>query len=261
MTTLSPLRNPGLAGALGHEVADKRLDILRRIGQVGSISEAARGADVSYKAAWQAIDTLTNLAGAPLVERTVGGSGGGGAQLTATGRQLLEAADTLATLRQQALAQVAQRNEAQTGAAPRLAGLGLRTSMRNQLPCQVLALQRAGRAMQVRLGLSDGSTLVSRITRESAELLDLVVGSEVLALAKATAVAAVAAPAKTATLPNQLHGTVARLARSTAGDEVVLTLACGLQMVGFAAPGLQLKVGQAAVVVFDDAAVVLAVGG
>ena len=95
MTTPSPLTGSGLAGALGHEVADKRLDILRRIGQVGSISEAARGADVSYKAAWQAIDTLTNLAGAPLVERTVGGSGGGGAQLTATGRQLLDAADTL----------------------------------------------------------------------------------------------------------------------------------------------------------------------
>lgn len=261
MTTSSPLARPGLAGALGHEVADKRLDILRRIGQVGSISEAARGADVSYKAAWQAIDTLTNLAGAPLVERTVGGSGGGGAQLTATGRQLLDAADTLATLRQQALAQVAQRSDAQAGVAPRLAGLGLRTSMRNQLPCQVLALQRAGRAMQVRLGLSDGSTLLSRITRESAELLGLAVGNEVLALAKATAVAVVAAPTKAATLPNQLHGTVARLARSVAGDEVVLTLACGLQMVGFAAPGLQLKVGQAAVVVFDDAAVVLAVGG
>jgi len=260
MTTPFPLTSSALAGALGHEVADKRLDILRRIGQVGSISEAARGADVSYKAAWQAIDTLTNLAGAPLVERTVGGSGGGGAQLTATGRQLLEAADTLATLRHQALAQVAQRSGAQTGPAPRLAGLGLRTSMRNQLPCQVLALQRAGRAMQVRLGLSDGSTLASRITRESVELLGLTVGSDVLALAKATAVAVVAAPAEAATLPNQLHGTVARLARSTAGDEVVVTLACGLQMVGFAAPGLQLKVGQAAVVVFDDAAVVLALG-
>lgn len=261
MTTPFSLTGSGLAGALGHEVADKRLDILRRIGQVGSISEAARGADVSYKAAWQAIDTLTNLAGAPLVERTVGGSGGGGAQLTATGHQLLEAADTLAALRQQALAQVAQRNAPADGAAPRLAGLGLRTSMRNQLPCKVLALQRAGRAMQVRLGLSDGSTLASRITRESAELLGLAVGSEVLALAKATAVAVVAAPATTSPVPNRLHGTVARLARSTAGDEVVLTLACGLQMVGFSAPGLQLKVGQAAVVVFDDAAVVLAIGG
>src|SRR3990167_4003798 len=110
MTSPPSLTGAGLAGALGHEAADKRLDILRRIGQVGSISEAARGADVSYKAAWQAIDTLTNLAGAPLVERTVGGSGGGGAQLTATGLQLLEAADTLAALRRQALAQVALRH-------------------------------------------------------------------------------------------------------------------------------------------------------
>lgn len=261
MTSPSSLTGAGLAGALGHEVADKRLDILRRIGQVGSISEAARGADVSYKAAWQAIDTLTNLAGAPLVERTVGGSGGGGAQLTPTGLQLLDAADTLATLRRQALAQVAQRHAPADGVAAHLAALSLRTSMRNQLPCQVVALQRAGRAMQVRLRLTDGSTLVSRITRESAELLDLALGSEVLALAKATAVAVLAAPAHGATLPNRLHGTVARLARSTSGDEVVLTLACGLQMVGFSAPGLQLKVGQAAVVVFDDAAVVLAVGG
>lgn len=260
MTLPSSLAGPDLAGALGHEVADKRLDILRRIGQVGSISEAARGADVSYKAAWQAIDTLTNLAGAPLVERTVGGSGGGGAQLTATGRQLLDAADTLAALRRQALAQVAQRSTPDR-VTPCLAGLGLRTSMRNQLPCQVLGLQRAGRAMLVRLRLGDGTPLVSRITRESAELLGLAVGSEVLALAKATAVAVVAAPAKPSTQANRLHGTVARLARSTAGDEAVLTLACGLQMVGFAAPGLQLKVGQAAVVVFDDAAVVLAIGG
>ncbi|HCX82258.1 MAG: ModE family transcriptional regulator [Curvibacter sp. RIFCSPHIGHO2_12_FULL_63_18] len=261
MTSPPSLTGAGLAGALGHEAADKRLDILRRIGQVGSISEAARGADVSYKAAWQAIDTLTNLAGAPLVERTVGGSGGGGAQLTATGLQLLEAADTLAALRRQALAQVALRHAPADGVAPRLAGLGLRTSMRNQLPCQVLALQRAGRAMQVRLGLSDGSTVVSRVTRESTELLGLAVGGEVLALAKATAVTVVTAPATGVATVNRLHGTVARLARSTAGDEIVLTLACGLQMVGFAAPGLQLKVGQAAVAVFDDAAVVLAVGG
>lgn len=259
--TLPSSSRPDLAGALGHEAADKRLDILRRIGQVGSISEAARGADVSYKAAWQAIDTLTNLASAPLVERTVGGSGGGGAQLTATGRQLLEAADTLVALRQQALAQVARRNAPAGAVAPRLAGLGLRTSMRNQLPCQVQSLQRAGRTMLVRLRLSDGTPLVSRITRESAELLGLAVGSEVLALAKATAVAVVAAPAKPAEPATPLHGTVARLARSTAGDEAVLTLACGLQVVGFAAPGLQLKVGQAAVALLDDAAVVLAVGG
>ncbi|WP_395057766.1 winged helix-turn-helix domain-containing protein [Polaromonas sp.] len=65
--------------ALSHEPADKRIDILRLIGESGSISQAARDAGVSYKAAWQAIDTLSNLAGGMLVQRAVGGAGGGGA--------------------------------------------------------------------------------------------------------------------------------------------------------------------------------------
>src|SRR5690554_4838898 len=72
---------------LGYEASDKRLDILRRISHTGSISEAARSAGVSYKAAWQAIETLTNLAGTPLVEKAVGGSGGGGAIVTAAGHR------------------------------------------------------------------------------------------------------------------------------------------------------------------------------
>ena len=54
-----------LADALGHPSSDKRIDIVRRIGQVGSSSEAARGAGVSYRAAWQALDTLSSLQGAP----------------------------------------------------------------------------------------------------------------------------------------------------------------------------------------------------
>src|SRR5450830_1593 len=65
--------------ALGHSPSDKRLEILRGIAAGGSISQAARDAGVSYKAAWQAIDTLSNLAGAELVQRAVGGAGGAGA--------------------------------------------------------------------------------------------------------------------------------------------------------------------------------------
>jgi molybdate transport system regulatory protein len=253
-----------LAEALGHEVADKRIDILRRIGQVGSISEAARGAGVSYKAAWQALDTLSNLAGAPLVERTVGGSGGGGAQLTAMGMQLLHAAETLHGLRTQALMQLALPQADPTTAVPQLAGLGLRTSMRNQLPCQVVRLARSGQATRVHLLLADGSALVSRITHESAELLGLIAHARVLALAKATAVAITA---DDAALPgadqsnNRLLGVVSRITRATAGDEVVLTLASGLNMVGFAPPGVRLGKGQRAAALVAESAVVLAVGG
>lgn len=91
-------------GALGHASADKRIEILRLIGAGGSISQAAREAGVSYKAAWQAIDTLTNLAGVTLVERVVGGTGGGGARLTDAGRQLLQAAGQVAHARRAVLA-------------------------------------------------------------------------------------------------------------------------------------------------------------
>lgn len=88
-----------LAGALGHDLSDRRIGILRQIGALGSISRAARAVGVSYKAAWQAVDTLTNLAGVALVERVVGGAGGGGARLTPAGLELLAAADAMAQAR------------------------------------------------------------------------------------------------------------------------------------------------------------------
>jgi len=248
-----------LAEALGHEAADKRLDLLRRIGEAGSISEAARGAGVSYKAAWQALDTLSNLAGAALLERAVGGAGGGGARLTDAGRQLLRAAELLAQARARVLAQLADEPE---GALPAsgLAALGLRTSMRNQLPATVQALQRQGAAIRVALTLADGTPLAARITRESAQLLALRPGQAVLALCKATAVA-VAADAAPQAGRNRLPGRVARASRAAAGGEVALTLPSGLQLVGFAGAGSGLKLRGPAVACVDESAVVVAVAG
>jgi len=120
--------------ALSHASADKRIDVLRAVGASGSISQAARDCGVSYKAAWQAIDTLTNLAGAVLVERVVGGAGGGGARLTAAGSQLLAAAAQLAQARHQVLGRL-------SAVAARMPAL-IRTSMRNQLPGEVVSLQQ-----------------------------------------------------------------------------------------------------------------------
>ena len=75
-------KRPLSTHTLGYAQADKRLLILQLVGEHGSISQAARTAGISYKAAWQAIHTLTNLAGEPLVDSSVGGTGGGGARLT-----------------------------------------------------------------------------------------------------------------------------------------------------------------------------------
>ena len=90
-----------LANAFAHGTADKRIEVLRKIAETGSISQAAREAGISYKAAWQAIDTLTNLTGVSLVEKSVGGIGGGGAKLTADRLRLLEIAGVLEKNRQE----------------------------------------------------------------------------------------------------------------------------------------------------------------
>lgn len=203
--------------ALGHGAGDKRIEILRGIAASGSISQAARATGVSYKAAWQAIDTLTNLAGVALVERTVGGAGGGGARLTVHGARLLALAEALDAARREVHAQWLAagaegdpdgevRNPAPDGAPGRtdaagatLSRLALRTSMRNQLPATVERLEATGRIVRVVMRLDGhgaepaaiarvGDRIAARITRESTELLGLRPGLPVIALCKATAV-------------------------------------------------------------------------
>ena len=255
------MMNPDLhfSQALGHEASDKRIDILRQVAQVGSISEAARITGVSYKAAWQAIETLSNLAGQPMVEKMVGGVGGGGAQLSAAGRLLLEAADRFAQARATVLAGL-QHDASPFLPTVGLMGLGLRTSMRNQLPCRVQSLQRTGNAVRVGLRLAQDTVLHSRITIESAELLGLRPELPVMALCKATAVTV----AQTLALrdgSNVLTGQVHRASSSDQDTEVSLELLPGLSLIGFADQNFSLAPGEAAMASIEEAALVIAVGG
>jgi len=254
-----------ITDALSHEPADKRIVILRLVRVSGSISQAARDAKVSYKAAWQAIDTLTNLAGVELVERAVGGSGGGGARITASGEKLLAIADLLAHSRNEVFASFASKELLLPRSIPILSGMSVRTSMRNQLPCQVQKLVTRGQVVQVYLGLvGTGLTaplipLVSRITKASAELLGLKKGQQVLALCKATAVTvAKFQPNAGSTGGQSLTGEAIRINRSKAGDEVSLQLDAGLQLVGFSVANSGLKNGSRVLASINESAVVIA---
>lgn len=68
-----------------------RADLLDAIARMGSISAAARTVGISYRAAWNWVEGLNADPDGPLVEATPGGRGGGGAQLTARGKQALAA--------------------------------------------------------------------------------------------------------------------------------------------------------------------------
>lgn len=260
---------PSLGNALRHAPADKRIEILRRVGECGSISQAARDAGVSYKAAWQAIDTLTNLAGVELVERAVGGSGGGGASLTEAGQKLLTMADLVSKTLEQVFTSFSANELALRHALPPalllLSHFSVRTSMRNLLPCSVQKVVVQGQMVRIGLrlpGASGGSLLVSRITKASAELLGLKKDQDVLALCKATAVqvSALQADLPQSSIQN-LPGKAVRVSRGATGDEVSMLLDSGLQLVGFAPPGSGLKAKARVNAVIDEAAVVIALAG
>jgi molybdate transport system regulatory protein len=68
-----------------------KADLLEAIQRSGSISAAAKHMQMSYKRAWDLVTVMNSTFKAPLVVTATGGSHGGGATLTASGEQVLQA--------------------------------------------------------------------------------------------------------------------------------------------------------------------------
>jgi molybdate transport system regulatory protein len=66
-----------------------KAELLERIAGTGSIAAAGRSMGMSYKRAWQLVETLNAMFREPLVESTRGGAKGGGARLTEAGEAVL----------------------------------------------------------------------------------------------------------------------------------------------------------------------------
>lgn len=71
---------------LGHG----RIKLLEKIREYGSIALAAKSMEMSYKHAWDLVDSINNQAGESLVEKAKGGKGGGGARLTEAGENAIK---------------------------------------------------------------------------------------------------------------------------------------------------------------------------
>ena len=62
-----------------------RVVLLERIREYGSISAAARSMEMSYRHAWDLVDSMNRQSRTPVVEKSTGGKGGGGAVVTDAG--------------------------------------------------------------------------------------------------------------------------------------------------------------------------------
>ena len=67
-----------------------KVDLLESICREGSISKAARESRLSYRRAWDMVNTMNQCFKEPLVASITGGKGGGGAKLTPAGEKVIQ---------------------------------------------------------------------------------------------------------------------------------------------------------------------------
>lgn len=87
----APLQKLRLVFDDGEMVGPGKAALLEHIRETGSIAAAGRAMGMSYKRAWQLVETMNAMFREPLVVRARGGAQGGGASLTETGAAVLAA--------------------------------------------------------------------------------------------------------------------------------------------------------------------------
>jgi molybdate transport system regulatory protein len=76
-------------------LGEGRVQLLNAIEETGSLSKAAKSLKMSYKRAWDLIDSVNKSAKKPVTVASKGGKGGGGAKLTPYGKSLITTFETI----------------------------------------------------------------------------------------------------------------------------------------------------------------------
>lgn len=266
----SAKRGLQLQGTLWLEVGGEnlagpgRIELLARIAECGSISAAARAIGMSYKAAWDAIDSMNNLAGRPLVERLTGGRGGGGTRLTRRGEQLVRNFRLIESEHRRFVEQLGRQSEGIADDYLLLRRMSLQTSARNTFQGTVVGLTRGAVNDEVELEVVGGHRLVASVTHVSCESLGLRIGGEAFALVKASSIILLSdGDDVRLSARNRLAGRIARLSAGAVNTEVVLELPNGGAIAAIVthagAKSLGLVEGGAATAIFKASSVIIGV--
>ncbi len=251
----------------GTFLGDMRIRLLEAIEQHGSLVQAAKAVPLSYKAAWDALEAMNNLADHPLVISTTGGKHGGGTRLTAYGRKMIAVYRALEKDYQETLDNLAKRLDVTNDGDVRqfqmlFKRMAVKTSARNQFVGLITAIDKEEVRAMVRARLDTRHEIVAAVTRESVENLGLSVGGEVLMLIKASAMLVLTSPPANAELRNVLYGEVAAIHNGPEYAEVTLALPEGRSATAITTHEtlhtLGLALGKQACVVFVPSSVILA---
>lgn len=248
-------------GALAR-VGLERVALVEAIGELGSISAAAKQLGLSYKGAWDVVQALNNLFDTPLIEAAPGGRAGGAAVVTPRGRTVVTAFRRV----QQELDATLAKLDAELTGAPALDlfwSLGMRTSARNALRGVVSHVTPGAVNGEVTLALADGVEITAILTRRSIDDLGLVPGKPAIALIKASFIVLAKGDNIRTSARNQIAGKVAHREDGAVSSEISLDIGAGKTLVASitleSAEALELAVGDPVTALVKAPHVILAV--
>jgi molybdate transport system regulatory protein len=165
-----------------------RIYLLEKIGELGSITKAAKDVGLSYKTAWDTVNMINNLAEKPLVDRSAGGKGGGGTILTAEGKKVINQFKTIQEEHRKFLDNLEDRLGDTEALYQFLRRISMKVSARNTFAGSVTAITKGAVNAEVTLSLKGGVPLTAVVTNGAIDNLALKVGSEAYAIVKASSV-------------------------------------------------------------------------
>jgi molybdate transport system regulatory protein len=208
-------------------IAAAQVALLEAIAATGSITAAARRAGISYKTAWDRVDAINNAAAQPLVQRSAGGSGGGGTVLTAFGQRIVDGFRAM----EKEHAAFLERLGSEVASLDDVAGFlrvgTVRTSARNQYRGVVSQVTPGAVNAEIAIEIGAAIHLSVIVTEESRKRMALRPGVVVTALVKATDVLLSPSLDIAVSARNRLQGRIARITRGAVNSDVVVDLGEG----------------------------------
>lgn len=234
MTTMTtqPLNTAlSISGNDGARIGEDRIKLLEEIEKSGSISAAAKAVGVSYKTAWDAVNTLNNLFPKPLIAAKSGGKSGGGTELTEEGKHVIEAFSLVSqelNLFFQKFSEKLQTASPATEFSTHLWSMIMRTSARNTFHGTISYIQKGAVNAEVRLTIADGIDITAIVTNQSIETLGLEIGKDAFAMIKSSFVILSRTNGQLKTSArNRLSGKVIQCNTGSVNDEIILDLGHG----------------------------------
>jgi molybdate transport system regulatory protein len=165
-----------------------RIHLLEMIDELGSITKAAKAVGISYKTAWDTVNLINNLAEKPLVDRLIGGKGGGGTSLTAEGKRIVAQYKTIQEEHRKFLENLESRLGDTESLYQFLRRISMKVSARNTFSGVVTNITKGAVNAEVTLTLKGGATLTAVVTNGAIENLGLSNGNEAYAIVKSSSI-------------------------------------------------------------------------